>query len=840
MRKSIVWILSLALVPVVASWLGLPAVEKNNEAIIDWPAPTGTMMMHDSISEKEHQQQREAWLKGMQKAAPGVNPERLEHEYRFERQRRLASRSSVTSLAGGKVQGQFAERGCNFHSGCIRAVEWDTVNDVMYVQTSGGILFAGPEDGSNWQPVNEHLSMGSGLFIRLVEHNGGQRLLAGMRGSWFYYSDDLGQTWDTADGLQQIAPQYLTFILDVILLNDSARTMYLMTTEWLGTHHRLYRSTDHGATFDLLFEFPTNVYGHFWRVDLWAHRYEEAAYMILGDSVFELTGDTSRYFRGVVPGATSTTLITGYASPTDTNDILYVYTDYDIYRSADGGVNWTYQGTLSEPPWTKMSFECSVADQEKLYFGGVNCWRSWDQGQNWFWVNHWNDYGSSESTKLHADIPNVQSFWDDHGNEVLLISTDASFYASTDNGLTVNNLGLSGLNASRMYDHLSSTFEPGVIYVGTQDQGYQRVQQDTGGILTFDQVGGGDYGWLCSSDGGHNLWMTSPGLVAHWIDAPYGWAQPAVWFHNGVNTFWMPPLMADPYNGHVAYLAGGNLTGAGSASHMIRLEDHGGGVTDITATQLPYDFNQNGGGNVSAMAYSPIDPDHWYVLTDNGKFYHSSDAGVNWTQHHIPNAPGGYYLYGMTIYPSPVDLGTVYIGGSGYSNPAIYKTDNHGAGFVPMSNGLPPTLVHEIAGDPTDSLLFAATRLGPFVYVSSEDEWYDLIPMGMPDVLCWSVEYVNAIDVARFGTYARGLWDLNLETTIGLTEQELAEWKVYPNPTRDQVRFSEVLETGMLADLNGRVVRQWNTPIDRLDVSDLPAGRYILRSGQGAQVVVKF
>ena len=668
MRKSIVWILSLALVPLVASWLGLPAVEKNNEAIIDQPAPTEIIVMHDSISEEERQRQREAWLKGMQKAAPGVDPERLEHEYRFERQYRLASRSSVDSLAGGKVQGLFAERGCDFNSGRIRAVEWDTVNDVMYVQTAGGILFAGPEDGSNWQPVNEQFRIESQFrlqganFIRLVEHNGGQRLLAtGWR--WFYYSDDPGQTWDTASGLHQVGQGY--DIYDVILLNDSARTIYLMAKDRYSTvHHLLYRSTDHGATFDLLFEFPASTYGHFSRIDLWSHRYEEAAYMILGDSVFELTGDTNRYFRGIVPGATGTTLITGYASPTDTNNILYVYTDPDIYRSADGGVSWTYQGYLSAFAFARTSFECSVADQENLYFGSINCWRSWDQGQNWFRVNNWTDYYGSESTKLHADIPNVQSFWDDHGNEVLLISTDASFYASTDNGLTVNNLGLSGLNASRIYDHLSSTFEPGVIYVGTQDQGYQRVQQDPGGILTFDQVISGDYGWLCSSDGGHNLWMNYPGFAAHWSNAPYNWAQGESWDFNGANHFWIPPLMADPYDGYAAYLAGGSLTGAGSASHMIRLEDYGGSI-GIIATQLPYNFNQNGSGNVSAMAYSPIDPDHWYVLTDNGKFYHSSDAGVNWTQHHIPNAPGGYYLYGMTIYPSPVSLGTVYIGGSG-------------------------------------------------------------------------------------------------------------------------------------------------------------------------------
>ena len=829
MFKSIVCLACLALIPWLASRFDASTQERK------FPQPKGTIVVYDSTSEEERHEQKSAWLKGMKKAAPGVDPNRIDHEYRFERQRRLAYRSSVDSLAGGKVRGEFEERGCNFNSGRIMAVEWDTINDVMFVQTAGGIMFSGPEDGSNWQPVNEQFRMADALFVRFVDHNGSQRLLSGTGGSYFYYSDDLGITWDTAVGLDPNA--WNRSFRDVVLLNDSAKTLYALTTEWTGGwKQRLHRSTDHGSSFQLMYTFTESGGGAHSRLDLWAHRYEEATYLVYRDSIFELS-DSTRSFRGKISGTSGlgTMLLTGTSAPASGNEILYVYSDQDIYRSDDNGVTWTLKGNVGENPFRRTSFECSLSDPDALFFGAVECWRSWNGGANFNKVNNWFDYYDFEANKLHADIPNIQSFYDDHGNEVLFISTDASFYSSTNKGLTVQNRGMAGLNVSRLYDHYTDETDPGIIHVGTQDQGYQRILQNNGGILSFEQEISGDYGWLVSSDDGYSVWMNYPGFAMHVTEAGFANMSTTSWDFGGANSLWIPPLMADPIDGYTAYVAG-NLN-SGSGSYMIQLVHTGG---SIVPSQMPFNFNQGGAGQITAMAYSPIDPNHWYVLTENGRIYHSDDSGTSWTSHTISNAPGTHYFYGMYIYPSPNSLGTVYIGGSGYSNPPIYKLESHGATATALNNGLPPTLVHGLAGDPTDSLLFAATEVGPFVYVAGDDQWYDLALMGMPDVNCWSVEYIDALDVVRFGTHARGLWDLNLETPgIGLEEDQMAEWSVYPNPTKDFIRFSEPLKSGVLVDLQGRVVRQWSYPIDQLDISDLTTGKYVLRSAEGATVVVK-
>ena len=58
---------------------------------------------------------------------------------------------------------------------------------------------------------------------------------------------------------------------------------------------------------------------------------------------------------------------------------------------------------------------------------------------------------------------------------------------------------------------------------------------------------------------------------------------------------------------------------------------------------------------------------------------------------------------------------------------------------------------------------FAATELGPYVYLSEEEVWVDLAGISAPDQTYWSVEFIPQLNTARFGTYGRGIWDFIIE-----------------------------------------------------------------------------
>jgi hypothetical protein len=209
--------------------------------------------------------------------------------------------------------------------------------------------------------------------------------------------------------------------------------------------------------------------------------------------------------------------------------------------------------------------------------------------------------------------------------------------------------------------------------------------------------------------------------------------------------------MVDTFNPEIAYLGGGGINGG---NHIIKLEVQG---NNIVYEQLAQSF----AGVISAMAISPLDYSHWYVLTDNGKFYHSADSGISWSTNWF-TGPNSHYFYGSTIWASEVELGKVFIGGSGYSNPPVYISENHGENFTPLDNGLPSTLVFQLAGTPNDDIMFAATEIGPYVYSEVDQEWFLLSGVIAPDQTYWTVDYIPEISTARFGTYGRGIWDFVL------------------------------------------------------------------------------
>ena len=151
-------------------------------------------------------------------------------------------------------------------------------------------------------------------------------------------------------------------------------------------------------------------------------------------------------------------------------------------------------------------------------------------------------------------------------------------------------------------------------------------------------------------------------------------------------------------------------------------------------------------------------------------------------------------------------------------------------------------------------MLFAATSEGPFVYVFEDEKWYDLIGANTPYVNYTSVDNIGD-NIIRFGTYGRGVWDLELNIDTGIKDEILSKeqlMRIYPNPVRDylNVELSLQNETSVFAevlDLNGRVIfkpqvsETSQAQTIRVNVSELTNGMYMLKVVDGEnQYVEKF
>jgi hypothetical protein len=150
-------------------------------------------------------------------------------------------------------------------------------------------------------------------------------------------------------------------------------------------------------------------------------------------------------------------------------------------------------------------------------------------------------------------------------------------------------------------------------------------------------------------------------------------------------------------------------------------------------------------------------------VTDRGRLYHSSDRGLTWTQS-TTSGPSGQYFYGTALLASGLERDTVYVGGSGYSGPAVYRSTDGGVSFQAFSTGLPPTLVYCLAEarDGTGRV-FCGTETAAYARGPAAPSWNDITGAEAPITIYWSVEALPHENTLRFGTYGRGIWDYRIE-----------------------------------------------------------------------------
>lgn len=858
MQKKIAFTILLGTIMLTVAIMVILMFRKNPDAK---PIPEPTSVNTRQTEGNENNQQRDAWIEQMHAAAPGTNWKKMDAELRYQKMQQRAELYKLKgnragewdTLANDNLIGKWNEVGAFNVAGRMRATELDFTSNTIYTFSQGGNLWKGDLDGDNWTVINDGFNVQSAIFLRKLDD---KLLMAG--DNWgtqaFYITEDEGLSWTQTTGLDDV--EIWGNIFDVEMLNDSLHTIFLLAQQWdyVGWYWNtcLYKSIDTGASFTQIQCWDEPTYGNSNHFSIWSPRYGAAnAYIIANDSILRVDADATITTVGAMPAATGdVNLLSGFQNTTDT--YLYIASaNYStntttFYRSADAGVSWEEKATVDFTYFSRNSFNASQKNEGYLWYGGVNCVRSSNGGNIFSLINEWYEYYGEEETKLHADIPFIQPFLDTITNtETLLISTDGGLYASTNNGLSNTNLTLDGMRNAQYYDVYTYKALPELIFAGSQDQGYQQSIYDVGGNYYFEQVISGDYGHLVSSDGGDNLWMNYPGFV---MLAKSGTIL-YFWDFIGYGHLWIPPLMADPLNPEQVWLGGGSTSGG---AYLYRVYFSGGA---LDYEKKSYNFGSAGAGAIAAIAHSELNTNYWYVLTSNGVFFYSTDAGTTWTKNNTFTGPASHYFYGSSIVPSKTDLGTVYIGGSGYSNPAVYKSTDNGASFSAMSDGLPNTLVYDMDILPGDSLLFAATEVGPYVYVPTENTWYDFAGLDAPYQLYWSVEYVDEIKTLRFGTYGRGIFDFKLyeeeiiDPPVAIQNLSAANSiTIYPNPANDNIALTSTLYLPkaniVIYNSSGtRVYEKTNAGINKnvpytLDVHQLPAGIYYLEVSSSVKTTV--
>ena len=762
-----------------------------------------------------------------------VNDANFRAIYEWRSQMRLNKTPEM--FADGEIEAEWFERGSHNNAGNVKITDYDPLTDAVYAISDGGVLWKGTIAGTTWTPLNEDIQFGSEVLKAYYLPGGGLRLLAA-QGHSLFYSDNEGATWTQSTGFTS-DPDYGTAI-NLVRLNDASNTLvYLYTGYNFGIsnwENRLAYSIDNGVTFTEEIAFNNANSGF---TSMTAAYNSGTAYIIDGtDNTYKFEGGVlTPVATGLGLGGVYTSHLTANMTATDTTIYLLV-DNFSLYKSTDGAASFNAFSGLPVEAWN-CGIEVSIDNPDVLYFGEVELYVSYDGGNNFNKVSEWWEYYSDVPGKIHADIMSISPYKTASGDEFTLVPNHGGISISYDNLASMQNIGMADLNVGQFYDVITSPINSNYVFGGTQDQGFQRsVTGDATNPAYFEQVISGDYGHMQFSNNGQGLWIQYPGADFSYYEDAMMDPSSAFW-HNidGAdmpNYDWIVPTAPSPNAADDWILVGGGEESGGSGSYLIKLENMGGWAS---MHQYNFDFNAASGANISAIETTPMDADKWYVATENGTFYHSEDAGTNWTESAGFSGPGNDWIYSSDIFASRLTPGLVFVAGSGYTTDAVWMSTNGGISFTSISSALPETMVHEVCMDPAEKYLFAATDAGPYVYIIATDEWHSLLGLSAPVQEYMSVEYVPSQYLVRFSTWGRGIWDFKIVQQVGIDNVAMQPNGIaYPNPSADGLMTINLGEESAIViyDVHGHEVLRTigvqgkNT----LNLSHFKPGTYVIVS----------
>lgn len=751
-----------------------------------------------------------------------------------------ADRDGVEDLAEGRIRGTWIERGSTNQAGSIVNVWYDQNNDWLYAIGAGGPIFRGGLSGFSWELVNDDLRF-DGNVLEAFEMQDGIRLMA-FSGGIPYFSEDEGKVWQKASGFAQAADGYHIHSC-VRLQNES---LVLAKKGW-SNNYILYKTED-GKKYSIVKVFTTSDGRNLAMCAV----SDKNALMLIEQLNAELTkiytlpggGNELRALTADSPlgfGTEGRANIQCHVASGDTT--LFVFnSELKFHKSTDQGQSWQVIGILPSSPWD-MAVMVPPSNPQKPLYGEVNAYRSGNGGKNWNVVNEWWEYYGQVQTKLHADMMVMKEFKDQNNKDVIIIGHHGGISVTYDYGVNTKNISMFGLHVSQYYDVRSYPSDPLWMFAGAQDQGLQRGYAIDQNVADFYQNISGDYGHIEFTANGKHMWTMYPGGSLSFYLNPTTQNNPTVGYeiNSKRESVWIPPIAVDPHsNKDIIYVAGGSVDANSSGSHILKIEYVN---NEISASELPFNFAVSG-GEISAIAISPFDPNIWFVSTTNGYVYKSVDGGIQFTLKQKMTA-GAHYLYGSCILPSSIDPNIIYLSGSGYGSVApVYVSRNGGNSFEAMRNGMPSTMAFQIAANEDENLIYAATETGPYVYLANENKWYPLSGTTTPNQTYWSVEYLPSLKTARFATYGRGVWDFEFEslpTAVQDVDTKDGEIVLWPLPVVGEINWKLPVEADRITlfQASGIPVKEINPGADNADMTGLPAGVYYLRFNFGKKQKVK-
>lgn len=407
-----------------------------------------------------------------------------------------------------------------------------------------------------------------------------------------------------------------------------------------------------------------------------------------------------------------------------------------LYRSDDRGESFAFVSNergLLDRPFYYCNVDCDPSDADHLLVNATSCRESTDGGQTW--KRRSTPHGDNHEVWIHPDDPRVMIQCNDGGANV-----------TRDGGATWSTQ--TNQPTAELYQVAVDDRYPYWVYAGQQDSSTIRVPSDrpaprAGGPTAYwEAVGGCETGPAVPKPGDPDVVYAACkgrfGVYNHRTgqEQQYYVGASNMYGHNPRDLQYrfqrVAPIEVSPFDPDTVY----------HASQFVH-RTRNGGVTwetispDLTAFEpdkqvisgSPITRDVTGEEFYSTLyeiAESPLQRGVLWVGANDGPIHVTRDGGSTWNDV-TPDMPSGGRV--QTIEPSSHEVGTAYACVLRYQlgdpAPHVYKTEDFGASWRPLTEGLPancPTRV--LREDPQDAnVLYLGTEWGMFVSVDAGASW---------------------------------------------------------------------------------------------------------------------
>ncbi len=638
--------------------------------------------------------------------------------------------------------------------GRVNCIAFHPTNaDTIFIGAPAGGIWKTYDGGTTWSSNSDNLST-LGISSILVHPNSTDTMYVGTGdrdggdaiGLGVLLSVDGGNSWvssNTGMGNATVGA----------MLIDPADNSILLAATNLG----IFRSTNGGASWS----------------SVASGNYKDIRFMP-GNSAVVYATKSGDFYRSSNNGLTWSVIGSGAGLPSSNRlvigvtpaDSSYVYavltagdnTFQGMYLSVDSGLTFTEKSTTpnimdyssdgsgtSGQAWYDLCVAVSPTNENEVYVGGVNVFKSTDSGASWTINAHWVGTGAPA---VHADHHTLE-----------YSPVDGTLYSGNDGGLYYQAASTStwtdissGLAIAQCYKLGQSATSLNHVIVGYQDNGtavYSNGSWSTeiGGdgmeciidyTTTNYMYGALYYGAIRRSSNGGINFSSIAGNGVNGITESGGWVTPYTLHTTNPNTMFI---------GYKDIWRSTNVKASSSSS--------------VSWTEISTSLG--GTGNFNVVEHSALDTNVFYA-SKGASIFRSDDVNAGTVTWQTLTAPGGSTIKDILCHPT--DTNTVYIA----QGTKIYESIDKGVTWIDITGNINnSTIKNCLVYSPVSGSegLYVGSDYGVYFKPNNSSNW-NSYSNGLPvypkvtELELFINDLSPAQNSLRASSYGRGLWTTSI------------------------------------------------------------------------------